>query len=493
MLLLVSACCCGCALAVEVQPVDTPPVPEPALDEIDSVATIDDVVALIPPLDEPLGGDLPVMIWEASGRPDPAGHDPLEVERLLQERGMCVPPNIGKADDAELDEIAEIIRFRREQGWATPVLCQSWGQVAFRPPLSPVHEPPAAQDARRYPCIARYEEPLLAEKARVEAKLDALVERGITPEIFLMDWEIWYRAVWESDGEGFADELEQARACPVCSEKLPAEYLQSPADLMRGLEVLRGEIMRRAFVEPVKARFPDAGIGNYFSMAHVRSDEPLTDCRRVVGWHGGGADFSQPRAYGNYWTYHRNGERVGWSVFWKCLYEFTQPARNLVGDEYQIPWSARILSYQPEEPFEARGGAGPVQVYAWPRESYREYQRHVLLRGAKGLCVFKPNREGAGNRVMYLTELQDVAGPFAEMRRFADILREGEPLNLADPPGQANSREDAVVWSGMATEDRAVVRAVSFTGETEELTIEVFGEQVDLQAPPEGQTWVLTR
>ena len=94
---------------------------------------------------------------------------------------------------------------------------------------------------------------------------------------------------------------------------------------------------------------------------------------------------------------------------------------------------------------------------------------------------------------MYLTELQDVAGPFAEMRRFADILREGEPLNLADPPGQANSREDAVVWSGMATEDRAVVRAVSFTGETEELTIEVFGEQVDLQAPPEGQTWVLTR
>lgn len=479
----------SCARAADVRPVDTP-APEPvALDDIDSLATIDDVVDSIAPLDEPLGSDLPVMIWEASGRPDPAGHDPLEIERLLQERGICVPPNIGTADDAELDEIAKIVRYRREQGWAVPVLAQSWGQFAFKPDRVPVHDPPAEQDGKRYPCVARYEEPLLAEKARVEEKLDAMLARGITPDIFLMDWEIWYRAVWESDGSGLTDELEQALACPVCSEQVPAEYLQSPADFMRGLETMRGEIMRRAFVEPVRERFPDAHIGNYFSMAHVRSDEPLTECHRVVGWWGSGANFSQPRAYGNYWTYHRDADLVGWNVFWKCLYEFTLPARNIVAGEYQIPWSARILTYEPRQPFEARG----IEVWAWPRESYREYQRHALLRGARGLCVFKPNREGEGNRLMYLTELQDVAGPFAEMRRFADILRDGEPLNLADPPGEPYSTDGAVVWSGMATDDRAVVRAISFTGRQEPVTVEVFGEQVSLKAPPNGQTWLLTR
>ena len=94
-----------------------------------------------------------MMIWEASGRPDPARPRSAGGRAAAAGQGMCVPPNISKADDAELDEIAEIIRFRREQGWATPVLCQSWGQVAFRR-RSPVHEPPAAQDARRYPCIA---------------------------------------------------------------------------------------------------------------------------------------------------------------------------------------------------------------------------------------------------------------------------------------------------------------------------------------------------
>jgi|LSQX01.3.fsa_nt_gb hypothetical protein len=486
--------CHSGALALEVQEVATPPLPEsPVFDDINCLATIDDIVSLIPALKEPLGHELGVMIWEASGRPDPAAHDALEVERLLQERGMCVPPNIGKADEAGLDAIATIIRHRQEQGWATPVLCQGWGQVFFRPERSPAHQPPAEQDAKRFPCIARYEEPLLGEKARVEANLDALVARGIAPEIFLMDWELWYRAVWPGDGSGFAAALEQALACPVCREQLPAEYLQSPADLMRGLEILRGEIARRAFAEPLKQRFPDAHIGNYFCGSHVRSDEPLTECSYVMGWHGSGFDFSQPRAYGNFWRYHRSAEHVGWNVFRQALGEYSHMARHQVGDEYQVPWSTRILSYEPVEPFEAQGGSGPLQVWAWPRESYREYQRHVLLRGAKGLCVFQTNRAVEGNRVAYLTELQDVAGVFAEMREFADILREGTPMNLDAPPGEAYSSEGAVVWSGMATNDRAVVRTVSFTGSTEEVTIAAFGEEITLQAPPEGQTWLITK
>ena len=341
LLTLILLATCACAWAVETQPVDTPPSPTPlALDEIDSLATIDDVVELIPALPEPLGADLPVIIW---GTPEPAGRDALEVERLLQERGLCVMHNIGAANAEALDAIAEIVRYRHEQGWPAPVLCQSWGQVAFRAERVPKHDPPAEQDGKRYPCIARYEESLLIEQARVEAKLDALVERGIEPDLFLLDWEIWYRRVWASDGEGLADALEQARACPVCSAQLPAEYLESPAGLMRGLETLRAKIARRAFVEPVKARFPDAQIGNYFCSSHVRSDQPLTECRRVVGWHGSGFDFSQPTAYGRYWTYHRDPEFVGWNVFWKYLGEFSDMARHQVGDEYQLPWSLRVL------------------------------------------------------------------------------------------------------------------------------------------------------
>jgi len=482
------ALACAAALA-DVTLTSVPDVEPPqalALDDIDAPATIDDVVRVIPELDEPLGADFPVFIW---GAPEAAGRDALEVERLLQARGLCVPPNIGLADEEGLDAAAAIIRFRHEQGWAAAVLCQSWGQVHFGPKRAPAHEPPAEQDPKRYPCIARYEELIPRARARAEADLDALVERGVAPDLLLMDWEAWYRKVWQADPAGLEDVLAQARACPVCSERLPAEYLDSPAGLLRGLELIRGDITRRAFVEPVKERFPEAHVGNYFCSSHVRSDEPLDECHRIVGWYGSGLDCSQPSAYGRYWTYHRDPEFVGWNVLWKYLGEFSHMARHQVGDEYQLPWSARLLTYQPEEPFEARG----VQVWAWPRESYREYLRHVMLRGARSLCVFKPNKQSEGNRLMYLTELQDVLGVFGEMRRFAEILRVGEPLNLADPPGEPYSAEGAVVWSGMATDQQAVLRAVSFTGQAETVQIDVFGESITLEAPPAGRTYEITR
>jgi len=70
LLTLVLLATCACAWAVETQPVDTPPSPAPLdLDDVNCLATIDDVIDLIPALPEPLGGDLPAMIW---GTPDPA-------------------------------------------------------------------------------------------------------------------------------------------------------------------------------------------------------------------------------------------------------------------------------------------------------------------------------------------------------------------------------------------------------------------------------------
>lgn len=473
--------------AVNLEPVASPAPPaELQLDDINGLATVDDLIGLVPELAEPLGTDLPVMLW---GNFPGGARDRLEVEELLQARGLCLPGFIGYQDDEGLDEVARVIAFRHERGWPAAVICQGWGQVCLGEKRAPAHQPPAIQDTKHYPCPGVYEDLIACAQARAVADLERLTARGVAPDIFLMDWEVWNRFVWEIRDvkANLGDRLEQARLCPVCREKLPAEYLESPEAFLRGLEIIRGKIAHEAFVAPVKERFPDALIGNYFTTSHVRSDQPLEECRRVVGWYGSGFDFSQPVAYGHFWSYHGDPELVGWNVFWKYLGELTSAARNQVGEQFQLPWSARLLEYQPTEPFEARG----AMRWAWPRESYREYLRHCLLRGARTLAVFKPNKEGPGNRLMVLTELQDVLGVFAEMRAHADLLREGAPMNLQDLPGAAFSAEGAVVWSGVATADRALVRTVSFTGQDEEVEVEVFGEQMTLPAPVAGATWLL--
>lgn len=479
------ASACG---AVEIRVESAPVEPAPAdlrLDDLGGVATVADIVRHIPELLTPLGGRYPVFIW---GTPAANGRRMEQRESLLQDRGLCVPPNIGYRQDEEFDGIADVIRFREQRGWVSAVICQGWGQVSFSSKRAPAHQPPALQDREKYPCPGVYKALLQKARERAVRPLDLLKQRNAAPDVFLMDWEVWNRHKHQPDPARLADVLQQAQLCPACQANLPPQYLESPEAFLRGLELIRSEIIREAFVKPVKERFPNARIGNYYSVSHVRSDQPLQQCRRALGWHGSGLDFSQPVAYGRFWRYHNRREFVGWNVFRLYLQELTAAAQHQVGTQFQLPWIARDLSYHPSEPFVEAGG----RRYAWPRESYREYLRHAMLRGAKSFCIFKPNRAGPGNRLMYLTELEDSLGVFREMRRFGEILDAGEPLNLADLPGEAYSTDDAVVWSGVATRTKAIVRAVSFTGREETVEVEVLGARVSLQAPPEGRTYLLT-
>ena len=140
------ASACG---AVEIRVESAPVEPAPAdlrMDDLGGVATAADIVRHIPELRTPLGGRYPVFIW---GTPAANGRRMEQRESLLQDRGLCVPPNIGYRQDEEFDGIADVIRFREQRGWVSAVICQGWGQVSFSSKRAPAHQPPALQDREK--------------------------------------------------------------------------------------------------------------------------------------------------------------------------------------------------------------------------------------------------------------------------------------------------------------------------------------------------------
>ena len=117
-----------------------------------------------------------------------------------------------------------------------------------------------------------------------------------------------------------------------------------------------------------------------------------------------------------------------------------------------------------------------------------------MLRGAKSFVIFHPNSSSNdGNRTFWLREVPDVLSVFNEMHAYDSILDSGTILNLTDIPGDYYSSTNAVVWSGVQGSTQAVVRAVSFTGQNETVTVTVFGRQEQLTATPAGTTYVIDR
>ena len=455
-------------------------------------ATYEDLMAEVDPLDRPLGDRLPVFIWgnPAHGNPD---HEHYVTE--LYRRGLAWTPNILHISEAAIERL----RIMQARGWHRAIIMQTYGQIKFG---RLDHEPPAERDPDAHPCLGAYEAPMQWNADRARGHAQMLATRGVTPTVFLFDWEKWCRykgGVDVNEHAGLRAQWEEAKRCPVCQANA-GQYLATPQTYINGMEVLRGKVLREGMFDPLRETFAEALIGNYYTYSHVRSDRPMPDVDRAVGWHGSGADFSQLVAYGNYKNQLKKAEFVGWNCFRTYLEKQTDATRNQVDDEFQLPWTCRVLPgvADPDDENEynstitTRNGT-VLPLVAWPRDSYREYLRHAMLRGAKNVVIFHPNNNTPGMRTLWLRELTDVLGVAREMQAYDDVLDGGSILTLADLPGRSYSHENAVVWSGMATDDKAVIRAVSFTGENATVTVEVFGRQHTLAAPVGGRTHIIER
>ena len=452
-------------------------------------ATFEKFVEAVEPLDGPLDGFIPFTAWS---EPIPvAGGEAVDLETYYREcyrRGFI--PTIWIVDAGDVEVHLEKFKTLERLGYPIFVFGRGWGQ--FTTDRAEVHA------THKY-CIGTWRQIRDEERARCEAVIAAFKKHNIEPDFFYYDWEKGFRARNERDIANIEKDFVKAKDCPLCRKRLDPKYLEDAQSYVRAAEVYRSRVAREAWVEPLTAYHPDMKLGNYYSTPHTRSDKPLPrSIARAVGWHGAGWHYAMPVLYSRMYKYMDRRELVAWNMFRFHLEEISVGARNLVGDEYLIPWTKNFLLRYANK-FVPRGGAY-VQLnngrthYPMPESAYTEMLRHGYLRGARTYASWITyghafEVDGENN---YLRELKNHRDALNDMLPHRDVIYNGRILNT-EVPGDYDSLDGAAIWSGMATNNRAVIRATSFTGKDEKVEVEVFGRKETLTAPAGGKTHVVKR
>ncbi len=258
---------------------------------------------------------------------------------------------------------------------------------------------------------------------------------------------------WEGDPLYGKDRFDQATHCLRCRSILPASLLASKPQFEAWCRRRFVELIGTYLAAPVLEVFPACSVTNWNAMVST-PEHPLND------WDFEKIDPSMPSfftavntaAYGDtkYWhrwqkSYKLDQEHVDQFWFHSMIEQLsTETANRLkwMPEKSAIPWVARWLPENDE-----------YNLPVMSRERYRELLRHMWLRGIKGMQVFNPRFKDYEKMAVY--ELQDAATIYSEMAPYHDLIETGTPICLDVPPAQSNK----LVWSGLKTDSKAVVRA----------------------------------
>jgi hypothetical protein len=293
---------------------------------------------------------------------------------------------------------------------------------------------------------------------------------------------------WEGDPLYGKDRYDQAIHCERCRETLPPRVLASRAAFEAYARRRFVELIGAYLAAPVLEVFPACSVTNWNAMVS-------TPEKKLADWDADNIDPSMPAfftatntaAYGDtsWWRLWKpqfvlDQEHV--DRFWtyqliRQVSDETLNRKRWMPEKSALPWVGRWL---PEH-----------DLYHLPvmsRERYRELLRHLWLRGIAGMQVFNPRFKGYDEMAIF--ELQDAATVYAEMITYHELIEKGEPINLAYPGVQ----DGTVLWSGLRTADRAVIRAFAPDAKPQTIKIEVWpGYLVKLQADNKGANYLIER
>lgn len=431
-----------------------------------------EITEKVPPLRNDRGGRWPMILWEG------LGYDPLPVEthRALLARGIV--------QNIRLDEKMIPAALALQQAGAPVIMMQGSGgpwpaQLAGKPELWAHELPPGEKPRRLHACPAVFTGWAI-EADRIRQTLGKFKEAGVTVDAVWMDWE-----GEPMDSAGY----DQAVQCERCRRTLPPSVLRDERAWRRYCFQLSFDLLGAYLAGPVREIYPSCSLTNW---ALVVS----TPERPVRPWYPVGArppmvpslfNATNPIVYGNTVFISKLGlelfkdqEQVDQAYFHLLVRQVSDDAANRAAWRPELkcfPWVSR---WCPDD----MDPAIPIMS----RERYREALRHVWLRGADGMQVFQPRRPGYMHIVV--TEVEDAVSVYDEMLAFRAILEGGTVLNTAVPA----LADPGVVWSGVRSGDRAVVRAFKQGGGEAEFEAEIWpGLTARLKADAKGATWLLTR
>ena len=434
--------------------------------------------AEVPPLKHPRGSRWPMILWECVSF-DP---QPPEVYKALLERGLTQHIQM----DAKMIPTAQAI----QKAGAPVIMMQGSGgpwpydqapnwahqfDEGYQPPTSKSWWPSWKA------CPALFEG-WRVNADRIRETLRKFKDAGVTVDAVWMDWE------GEPSSSGAKEGWENARHCKRCRETLPPAVLRDAALWHGYCRRLHKDLIASYLAAPARDVFPRCSVTNWMAVVS-------TPQRPVFAWENSriGPEVpsmltaTNPVAYGN-------------DVFWR-FWDKAWPVDQRHVDRFYMHLllrqvsddAANRLAYAPEKrsvPWVARWcpDAGDSKLPMISRPAYREALRHIWLRGAEGMQVFSPSR--AGYEDIVFAEVADAIAVYDEMLAYGRFLDQGEIL-CYDVPGV---QSEGVLWSGLKLGDEALVRAVSQGDGAARIKIEPWpGAAVEIDAPPEGATYIIRR
>lgn len=464
--LLLAAQLAACA-GIGQRAVEEPLYPVPAAAEVDW----HEALANLAPLDHERGGRWPLVLW------DGVGFEPLEPAQIgtLLDRGIVQHLRLRRADTEAAGALsaagAPVVLMEGAAG-AWPYDTVDGGED-WR--LQFAAEAEVRPEWRRLPDPTRTEG---WERARelTRQRLQRYARHGIDVDAVWLDYE----------GALLNDDYHAVRASTAAS-RLPRSIVESE----RRYRAYRRQHwlgrLSRYLAAPVRRVYPDAAVTNWVVMMSSANDPVLS----WTDWpHPPSPPMafthSNPIAYGmdtyflSAWPSGHGITRGNVDRFFThlLLRQVSADARNRARsrpDMGAVVWVARWVPDNPEQ-----------RVPLMSRAAYREALRHIWLRGADAMQVFNPRREGYERYAV--REVEDVQSVYGEMLAHREFLEKGKVMNF-DVPG---NRDATAVWSGLRLDDRALVRATGLGPQPARVNVCLGdGRCVDLDAPPDGRTYVL--
>ncbi|MBI2191957.1 MAG: hypothetical protein HYU36_08235 [Planctomycetes bacterium] len=434
--------------------------------------------AEVPALKHERGKRWPMILWECvSFEPQPP-----EVYKVLLDRGIAQHLRLEEAMIPAAQAIQKAgspVIFMQGAGGPWPYnQANAWAhqyEEGYQP-QSPKDWWPSWQA-----CVGVFEG-WQVQADRIRALMRKCREAGITVDAVWMDWE------GEPSSSGGQQGWENARHCRRCRATLPADVLRDAAAWPAYCERLSNDLIGCYLAAPVREVFPACSVTNWMAVVS-------TPDRPVRGWGNHKVrpvvpallTATNPVAYGNdvfwqFWNAEWPLERRSVDHFYLhlLLRQVSDDAANKL--HYApgmdtVPWVAR---WCPD-----RGDEGIPMI---SREAYREALRHLWLRGVDGMQIFNATRQGYEDIVF--AEVADAVSVFDEMLAYTRLLDGGRPLCF-DVPGL---QPEGLLWSGMATEEEAVVRLIQLGERAAKVQVEPWpGLAVEMETTADGATYWMAR
>jgi hypothetical protein len=452
-------------------------------------------VARIPHLSHPRGDRWPLLLWGN-------GPEPGEKLQAYLDRGFCPVFNslLGKEETIR-KELLPRLRQLRENNFPLVILPQGHTQAMFMGPRVRNHLPPEAgrKVNHRFDCPAWLSaNPHLAGHGEsLRRKCEFLRREGFSLDAVFIDFEsgAYLRNGAEAE-KPLRAAMAEAAKCALCQKVLGKEAMASPEAFAAIVDRGRAHAIRTTLSDPVHSVFPEARTGNFYAYPVGRLPK-TPGMYPAHGYDGSGMSVPQPRKYFTAgWLGAGGDEReVAWACLGDALRQFSPVAETLRSDEMLIPWLGNVNSRNAIR--EKRG-----HLFC-PSTGYAEIVRHMMLRGAETFALFVPHSPASeypeDYRVPYrergpwLMVLQGVQAGYADMLRFNDFLRRAKPVTFSHPPSHKKIDADAFAWSGMATEDIALVRTITYRPAEHREGIALFGGKVSLPFTTHGAFYWVQR